>query len=147
MYNNVARDDNKFNDEEGNADGIEEDIRREVEALQKSKRDALLFPVKIDTQCGKSMGVLRKPKTNTEILLLVLFFKARQPVDPVSIVHRICSDAFESLATTKHRYIQRMTPVSKIGKATERGLDEVAQVVLFPVFNKETPPKKVAALR
>lgn len=67
----------------------------------------------------------------------VLFFKTRTPIEPVSFVHRICLDAFGASGTKKHRWIKRLTPMTMMGKATTKGLDEVSQAVLAPVFHGE----------
>ena len=67
----------------------------------------------------------------------VLFFKVREPVDPVFFVHRICSDALESARTKTSRWIKRLTPMSRMGKATEKGLEEVSKIVLAPAFHSE----------
>jgi len=64
-----------------------------------------------------------------------MFFRCRAPVEPVSFVHAICEDA--SIADRKRsRHVKRLTPVSFTGKATERGLEEVAQEVLAPHFHQ-----------
>lgn len=67
----------------------------------------------------------------------VLFFKTRAPIEPVSFVHSICLDAFEAPGSKKHRWIKRLTPMTRMGKATAKGLDEVSQAVLAPVFHEE----------
>jgi hypothetical protein len=74
----------------------------------------------------------------------VLFFKTQPPVEPVSFIHKICTDAFESANIKKHRWIRRLTPMSQMGKATEKGLDAVSKAVLGPAFHQEgIAPKKV----
>lgn len=72
----------------------------------------------------------------------MLFFKTQGPVEPVSFVRRICLDAAESLGTQKHRWIRRLTPMTRMGKATEKGLEEVAKAVLGPAFHEEGGPAK-----
>lgn len=67
----------------------------------------------------------------------MLFFKTRAPVEPVSFVRRICLDAAESLGTQRHRCIRRLTPMTRMGKATEKGLEEVSKAVLSPAFHQE----------
>ncbi len=74
----------------------------------------------------------------------MLFFKTQAPIEPVSFVHKICTDAFESANIKKHRWIRRLTPMSQMGKATEKGLDAVAKAVLGPAFHQEgIAPQKV----
>ena len=44
----------------------------------------------------------------------------------------------------RSRYIQRLTPVTSTGKATESGVDGVARIVLAPHFHQaDQTPKKV----
>lgn len=74
----------------------------------------------------------------------VLFFRTRAPIEPVSFVHKICSDALALVSTKRHRWVRRLTPMSRMGKATEKGLDAVAKAVLAPAFHDEGgSPKKV----
>ncbi|KAJ9134760.1 Thump domain containing protein [Pleurostoma richardsiae] len=63
----------------------------------------------------------------------LLFFKSRPPVQPVAIVKRICEDA-KSSAVRKTRYINRLTPITLIGKATGAGIEEVSRRVLADCF-------------
>lgn len=68
---------------------------------------------------------------------LVLFFKTREPVEPVSFVHRVCSDAMNKVTSQKTRHVKRLTPMTRMGKATEKSLEEVAKAVLAPVFHRD----------
>ncbi|KAL8900616.1 MAG: hypothetical protein Q9207_005611 [Kuettlingeria erythrocarpa] len=101
------------------SDDIEAEINMELQGIQSSKfkQNALFVPVKIDVQC-------------------VLFFKTREPVEPVSFVRRICEDAFDDKPLKKTRFVKRLTPMTKMGKANEKSLDDVAQAVLGPVFHE-----------
>lgn len=77
----------------------------------------------------------------------VLFFRTRAPVEPVSFVHKICSDASQPASSQNHRWVRRLTPMSLMGKATEKGLETVAKAVLGPAFHDgEKSPKKVLTL-
>jgi hypothetical protein len=64
----------------------------------------------------------------------VLFFKTRPPLDPVDFVHRICQEVVSNPDIRKMRYINRLTPMTLIGRATERGLEDVAKTVLSQHF-------------
>ncbi|KAL9015606.1 MAG: hypothetical protein Q9185_007005 [Variospora sp. 1 TL-2023] len=99
---------------------IEAEIQEEIQGMQNttSKQQALFTPVKIEVQC-------------------VLFFKTRQPVEPVSLVHRICEDAFYDKALKRTRFVKRLTPMTRMGKANERSLEEVSKLVLGPVFHDD----------
>lgn len=66
---------------------------------------------------------------------LVMFFKTRLPLDPVSFVHTICKEASLSPTRKRSRFVKRLTPMTVMGKATEKGLTEVAQQVLSPHFH------------
>ncbi|KAI4126568.1 MAG: hypothetical protein LQ338_003686 [Usnochroma carphineum] len=103
---------------QGVSDDIEAEINKEVRGIQDStsKHDALFVPVKIDIQC-------------------VLFFKTREPVEPVSFVHRICEDTFNNKSLKRTRFVKRLTPMTRMGKANEKSLEEVAKAVLEPVFH------------
>lgn len=64
----------------------------------------------------------------------LLFFKTQQPIDPVEFVHRICEEIVAKPGIRKMRYVNRLTPMSCIGKATEKGLEEVGKEVLGKHF-------------
>jgi tRNA acetyltransferase TAN1 len=83
---------------------------------QEKRQTALFLPVRLDLQC-------------------VLFFKTRPPIDPVDFVHRICKEIVSNPSIRRMRYVNRLTPVSFIGKATEKGIEEVATAVLAECFN------------
>ena len=115
-------------DDEAEID-IEAEIKKEVQGMKSksTRKEALFQPVKVDIQC-------------------VLFFKTREPIEPVEFVHRICQDALEG-ATKKHRWVKRLTPMTMMGKATAEGLEKVAQSVLQPVFHAEETPARKFAIR
>ncbi|KAL8924734.1 MAG: hypothetical protein Q9172_002552 [Xanthocarpia lactea] len=110
------------------SDDIEAEIDKEVQGIQDSKQEALFVPVKIDVQC-------------------VLFFKTREPVEPVSFVHRICADAMNRAIIKKTRHVKRLTPMARMGKATEKSLEEVAKAVLAPVFHRDGVSAQKFAIR
>lgn len=105
---------------------IEQEIRSEITGIKRTRRDALFQPVRIDVQC-------------------VLFFRTRAPVEPVAFVHKICTEALTSANSRKSMRIKRLTPVTRMGKANEKGLEDVSKVVLEPHFHAEgVTPKKFA---
>ncbi|KAL2752188.1 hypothetical protein ACRALDRAFT_1095430 [Sodiomyces alcalophilus JCM 7366] len=79
----------------------------------------------------------------------VFFMKTREPIDPVTFCREICEDAEScpSLRERKTRYINRLTPVSVLDKATENGVERVARKVLAPWFELqgETEGDKAAS--
>lgn len=116
-------------DGDNDDDDIEAAIRREVAALTSKKR--------INTNNGHDLTPL---KMNVDCLL---FVKTRAPIDPVAFVRRVCEDARAAayaadrpgLMMMRCRYVNRLTPVTATGKATEQGLVEVARKVLAPWFD------------
>ena len=78
------------------------------------------------------------------ILAAVLFFRTRAPVEPVAFVHQICTEALTSANRRKSMRIKRLTPMTRMGKANEKGLEDVSKAVLEPHFHAEgVTPKKV----
>src|SRR5271169_3669559 len=75
----------------------------------------LFTPVYLDLQC-------------------VLFFKTRPPIIPVDFVQRICEDAKNHAAKKKVRFVNRLTPVTMMAKATEKGLEDLGRMVLKEHF-------------
>lgn len=99
-------------------------------------------PVRIDVQCGRRP--IQSIETRHLMLWAVLFFRTRAPVEPVAFVHSICSDALTSANSIKSRRIKRLTPMTLMGKANEKGLEDVLKVVLDPHFHTEgVKPQKV----
>lgn len=94
------------------------DIKETRKAQVGSKHQPLFQAVRIDVQC-------------------VIFFKTRPPVEPVSFVERICRDAKEGRGVRRSRCVKRLTPMSRMGKASWEGLDGVARDVLRDVFHGE----------
>jgi tRNA acetyltransferase TAN1 len=74
----------------------------------------------------------------------VLFFKTRSPIDPVDFVHRICKEAASKPDIRRMRYVNRLTPVTIIGRATEKGLEEVGKTVLGAHFQLSGEEEKEA---
>lgn len=121
----VARSDGDQSEAEAD---IEAEISKEVKDMnsKSTKRAALFQAVRVDVQC-------------------VLFFKTKLPVEPVSFVHGLCQDAAQGKAIRRSRFVKRLTPMSRMGKASVGGMEEVAQAVLRPVFHVEGGvPKKFA---
>lgn len=73
------------------------------------------------------------------------FVRLDPSIEPVQLVHRLCSEAHANPETKKSRYIQRMHPVTKIQKTLSVDLAAFAQEILKPHFHSGGPPKKVSA--
>jgi len=107
-------------DDGDSVDDIEASIQKEVASIGDKHASTKLFsPVHLDLQC-------------------VLFFKTRSPIDPVDFVHRICEEIMSKPVTRKMKYANRLTPMTMIGKATEKGLEEVGKLVLGANFKLAT---------
>jgi len=95
---------------------LDAEIEKELSSLRKPTSQPLFTSIRLDTQC-------------------LIFFKVSPPVEPVSFVHQICSDAASSASRKQSRSVKRLTPMTLMGKATEAGLGEVARQVLAPHFH------------
>jgi tRNA acetyltransferase TAN1 len=102
---------------------IEAAIQKEVAALNSKRTGAdgapnSLTPIKMNVDC-------------------LLFVKTEPPIDPVAFVRRICEDAktCNESGQMRCRYLNRLTPVTMSGKATEQGLIELAKEALSPFFD------------
>jgi tRNA acetyltransferase TAN1 len=67
----------------------------------------------------------------------VVFFKTISPVEPVSLVKRICEDAIKDSSQKRTRFAKRLSPMTLIGRASAEGLEKVATEVLAPYFHLE----------
>ncbi|KAI9799180.1 MAG: hypothetical protein M1833_004220 [Piccolia ochrophora] len=107
---------------------IEADIQREVSDIKQPGAERPFNSVRLDVQC-------------------VLFFRFRPPCEPVSLVHEICEDAFNSAGRKRNRFVKRLTPMTLMGRATESDLRNVAERVLAPHFHGEEVAVKKFAIR
>ena len=74
-----------------------------------------------------------KPKLFSAVRIdieCVLFFKVQPPIDPVEFCHRICKEIASNPEKKLTRYVNRLSPMTLIGKAIEKGLDELIKAVL-----------------
>ncbi|XDG04829.1 hypothetical protein ABKA04_004444 [Annulohypoxylon sp. FPYF3050] len=105
---------------------IEASIQKEVQGMKPSTTSpssspSPFEPIRLDLDC-------------------LLFMRTHPPVDPVALAHRICVDARDDVGKEKwtgrrrSRFLNRFTPVTASGKATEAGLVEVARKVLGEHF-------------
>ena len=121
MYNVTQPGDTSIpSDEEEEAD-VEASLKRELDAMKATGKEAKLAgriftPVKMNVAC-------------------LLFVRTRAPVEPVEFVKRICQDARSGEQRTRSRYVNRLVPMSYVGRATEEGLVELVRRVLGAVFD------------
>ncbi|KAF2685673.1 hypothetical protein K458DRAFT_416895 [Lentithecium fluviatile CBS 122367] len=118
--------------EDGNSDNeegdIESEIKKEIEGIRKPTVDPLFRSAKVDTEC-------------------LAFFKTRAPVEPVSFIHKICEDTANGVEQQRCRFVRRLTPITAIEKATEKGLEDVARQVIAPHFHGPEQAVKKFAIR
>lgn len=51
------------------------------------------------------------------------------------------------VTSQKTRHVKRLTPMTRMGKATDKSLEEVAKAVLAPVFHRDgIPAQKVQCM-
>lgn len=96
--------------------------------MKAARSRSLFTSIKIDTQC-------------------LIFFQTREPVEPVSFVHHVCQDAARAGQPKFSRFVQRLTPVTRMAKATENGLAGLAKEVLAPHFHGDGAEGKRFAIR
>lgn len=72
----------------------------------------------------------------------MVFFKTIPPVEPVSLVKRICEDAIKDKSLKRTRFVKRLSPMTLIGRASSEGLEKVAIEVLKPHFHHEPVQKR-----
>lgn len=66
-------------------------------------------------------------------------------MEPVSFVHRICQDTADGVQHKNCRFVKRLTPITGIERANQKGLETVAEKVLAPHFRgEENAGKKVS---
>lgn len=122
----AGEDDEK--EEEDGPDDIEASIKAELDGMKEKK------PAE------------RKAFTVIPAEVECLFFvKTQAPVDPVEFVRKLCIDArdCDDVMKRKVKYINRLSPVVSMEKATENGLLRVARRVMGSHFGlvKEEPKK------
>ncbi|KAI0467278.1 hypothetical protein F4859DRAFT_273214 [Xylaria cf. heliscus] len=102
-------------------------------------------PEDIEATIEKELAAMKnpasKPKDGPFDLLrmnvdCVLFVRTRAPVDPLVLVREICKDAAvaKDRSMWRSRFINKLTPITLTGKATEKGLEDVAGQVLAEHF-------------
>lgn len=116
-------------------DDIEAAIRKEVAALTAKSSAATATSTPGTTDNSINNNRMMPLKMNVDCLL---FVKTQPPIDPVAFVRRICEDARrceEIPGLMRCRYVNRLTPVTVMGKASENGLVEVARQALGKWFD------------
>ncbi|KAI0864688.1 hypothetical protein F4860DRAFT_463152 [Xylaria cubensis] len=99
----------------------------------------------IEDAIEKELAAMKKPASKSkdgpfDLLRMnvdcVLFVRTRAPVDPLVLLREICKDAAvaKDRSLWRSRFINKLTPITLTGKATEKGLEDVAQKVLAEHF-------------
>ncbi|KAI1000303.1 hypothetical protein K3495_g7890 [Podosphaera aphanis] len=109
-------------EEERDEEDIEASIEKEVQSITAASRnpDHIFTPVSIDLQC-------------------VLFFKTAPLIAPVEFVESIVNLIVADPKAHRTRYVNRLTPIILMAKATEKGLDELCGQVLSRYFRCNPP--------
>ncbi|KAM0285502.1 hypothetical protein ACHAQH_001452 [Verticillium albo-atrum] len=123
MYGIAPPPDEAAAPEDGEEEDIEASIQREMEGFKSKepKPKGAFAIVRADIEC-------------------VFFLKTREPVDPVELCRRMCTDAkgCTNVMERKTRYINRLTPVAVTGKVAN-GVEKVATQALAPWFEGINP--------
>ena len=69
--------------------------------------------------------------------------KISAPIEPTDLVRSIFEDRQLGTTTKRSRYLQRLTPATLIGKATEKGIEDLARAVTQPILGEGCPKKQV----
>ncbi|KAF3005147.1 hypothetical protein E8E13_010449 [Curvularia kusanoi] len=129
LYGDQATNGSAEDEEDSDAGGdIEAEINKELADIRKPTVKPLFTSVKLDTQC-------------------LVFFKTRDPVEPVSFVHKICQDTADGVQHKNCRFVKRLTPITGIERANQKGLETVAEKVLAPHFHGDENAGKKFAIR
>ncbi|KAJ5494147.1 hypothetical protein N7463_010234 [Penicillium fimorum] len=128
IFSHAIEDTEKQEEEDQDTDDedIEAQIRRELEGLQPNKDKKRRFqPIQMDMPC-------------------VTFMRLDPSIDPVELVHRLCTEAYAHPETKKSRWIKRMHPVTSIRKTMSVDLAAFAKEILKPHFHSGGPLKTVS---
>ncbi|KAJ5683752.1 uncharacterized protein N7477_000097, partial [Penicillium maclennaniae] len=116
-------------DEDEDDGDIEAQIQRELAGLQTSKDKKRPFQgMQLEMPC-------------------VVFLRLDKSIDPVSLVHRLCSEAQAHPDTKNSRWIKRMTPVSTLRKTLSVDLAAFAKEILKPHFHSGGRRRRYVLLR
>ncbi|KAF8541947.1 hypothetical protein BDD12DRAFT_455659 [Trichophaea hybrida] len=117
LYPELKTDDKDV--EEDEEEDIESAIMKELsDAKDKKKSSGPIAAVKLDIEC-------------------VTFFRLKPPLVPTDMVRALCESAQQPGAgSIRSKFVHRLTPITKTGKATLEGLKELAKSVLEPHFHR-----------
>lgn len=118
------------NDESSDAElDIEASIAAELDALKpKTAVSEPWINISLDIPCVSFIRLSQSPT----------------PIDPVTLVHRICSDAASDATTKQSRYIKRLTPMTLLKKSLGGGLEALCAAVLPAHFGNGSAACKFA---
>jgi hypothetical protein len=126
-------------------ENVEEAMDKELQELRNG-RSKLFTSVKLDDKCRKQL-TSASSRTNLETNTIrsghtVLFFKTTLPIDPSSFVLSFVRDLSTHSNRKRPHAVKRLTPIMLIGKATEKGIDDLAEKVLAPYFHRQEEEEK-----
>jgi tRNA acetyltransferase TAN1 len=134
--NGAAADKGSSTEEEAD---IEAEIDKEIADIRKPVNKPLFTSIRLDTQCCKEdMPIV----VATCLRDIVVFFKTRLPIEPVTFVEKLCQDTLAGVPIQNCRYVKRLTPITAIEKANAKGLETVAKQVLAPHFHGQGQASK-----
>ncbi|KAF2671790.1 THUMP domain-containing protein [Microthyrium microscopicum] len=126
LYSLGDQDGTKLDESKANR-SVEDELAQELEELR-DRKTQIFTSMRMGTPC-------------------LLFFKTSAPIDPVEFVLSFCNDAAAHPDRKQTRHAKRLTPITLFGKASEKGLEELAKKVLAPHFHGEDQVSKKFAIR
>lgn len=125
-------------------DGGDEDDEDIEAAIKKEIADFKAKPSADEAREAKEKQVFAIMKMNVDCLL---FVKTKAPIEPVEFVRRICQDIRDAQdpSKIKCRYVNRLTPSTVLGKATEQGIVDLAREVLGETLDLSGKKETAAA--
>jgi hypothetical protein len=112
---------------------------------EKKKDGRSIASVMMDVPCGRLPnsetfvscdGMLMWVLAFAPQTVTVTFFRLKPPLEATDIVRTLCESAQKPEGgTIRSKFIHRLTPVTRTGKATLEGVKEVAMTVLAPHFH------------
>ena len=124
--------------------GIENEIQDEIAEMQQPSSGQLFTPIRLDVPCGK-LGSIQPHAADFANVQIVVFFKTIKPIEPVRFIKGICEDAMNQRNQKRTRFAKRFSPMTLMGRASEEGLEKVAQEVLRPHFHQEPLQRQKAS--
>ncbi|KAK2612136.1 hypothetical protein QQS21_001866 [Conoideocrella luteorostrata] len=117
----------------------------DVENVEEGETQDVEASIEAELNNLKSRETVKMSQTFTPVsagIECLFFMKTMKPIEPGVLAKKMCEDARDCPDPRKRKckYINRLTPVFDMEKATENGITKVARAVLLPWFNLNEDP-------